>query len=207
MSNLLSRTTSLLPCSGSSQIPVGRCVRALSALSSPRHGVLAGAVLLPGLGYSLWHSDARMVYTHSDHCGPAYTHGPRQCHEPKHVLWCHIRLAEFICCVYFWLYWVAAPPLPLSLALSLIHFTICLVLFNSWSDFCKVCNTGEKWGQVTEEEASYPFSVISVFLNHWHHSGAFGEWVPGQVQFLASRSVSSICMCAFPYSWISALVR
>lgn len=70
-------------------------------------GVLAGAALLPGLGYSLWHSDARIAYTHSDHCRPGCAHGPRLRHEPKHVLWCHIHLTECTC-VYFWINCLAA---------------------------------------------------------------------------------------------------
>lgn len=68
-----------------------------------------------------------------------------------------------------------------SLSPFIIYINICLALSDSWSDFCKVRATGEKWGQVAEEELSYSFSVFSVFLNCWHHSGAFGEWIPGRV--------------------------
>lgn len=122
--------------------------------------------------------------------GPGGVTSPSMCSDVTYV-WLNLFVP-----LYFWL-WFAA-------FLSLIHI-ICLVLFERLSDFCKVCDDGGKRGQVTKEEVSYPFSVISVFLNCWHHSGAFREWVPGQVQFPASCSVSSLCVCAFSYSWISAL--
>lgn len=49
------------------RVPVGRCVRALSAASHPRHRACRQELhaLLPGFGYSPWPSDARITHTHA----------------------------------------------------------------------------------------------------------------------------------------------
>lgn len=191
VSNVLSRgPRAFLPCSGSSQISVGWCVRGLSPLSSPHHSAgVAGAALLPGFGCSLWHSDARIAYSHSEHqfwsCARAQATSQSTCSDVT-----FFSLNLFVLNVLVW-----------NLSPFIICINSCLVLFDSWSDFFKVCTTGEKWGQVAEEELSCSFSVFSVFLNSWHHSGAFGEFIPGQVLGVFPLRVCILVFLNFRTIW------
>lgn len=91
-----------------------------------------------------------------------------------------------------------------------LRCTICshnlTVLCDIWGGACKVWNTSKKQGQVTKDEVTYPFSANSVFLNHGRHSRAFGTEFQNKFSLLwVTRCLPSVCVCAFPYAWVSAL--
>lgn len=160
------RPRAFLPCSGSTRIPIGWCVRGSERTLFPSSlGVLAGAAVLPDLGYSLWHGDAGIAYSHSDNCRPGAVHtgpgsvaSPSTCSDATYVSLHLLVVCIFEC--------AGLQPFSVSnLGKKKKKPHICWVLFDSWSDFCKPCNTAEKWGHAAEEELSYSFSVFSVFLN------------------------------------------
>lgn len=68
-----------------------------------------------------------------------------------------------------------------------------------WLGCCKVQLTGEKQGQVTKDEVTYPFSANSVFLNLARHSGAF--WgMNSRTSLISSVLFGVFPLCVYVHS-------